>query len=219
MPSSSKFKNNDTELGKLYDDEAKKYFTNFNNSLAQIACETVSEAQYSLARTCDDCRTDYKNWLCSVMIPRCEDWTDNAPWLQPRRINEPLADGSVTYNGNVSAEFNATHRDRFAFKQSRNPMIDEIIQPGPYKELLPCEDLCFDIVRSCPAKLGFACPISPARELSYGKKDPTGNALHCSFPGAVIKLNLPSGAVHASVSMKFVAAVSFIIAALLVLQY
>ena len=192
VPSSSNFKNNDTGLGKLYDDQAKQYFDNFTKSLAQVACDTTSEAQYSLARTCSDCARDYKNWLCSVLIPRCEDWTSGDSWLQERRINEPLPDGTLTYNGNISAAFNATHRDRYAYNQSRNPMIDELIKPGPYKEMKPCEDLCFDIVRSCPAKLNFACPNSPARESAYGKKDPLGNTLMCSYPGAVVKLNVPS---------------------------
>lgn len=62
-------------------------------------------------------------------------------------------------------------------------------------EMKPCEDLCFDIVRSCPAQLGFACPNSPAREVTYGRKD-RGNTdtLKCSFPGAVVKLNVRNAA-------------------------
>ncbi|KAL6707125.1 hypothetical protein ACN47E_004877 [Coniothyrium glycines] len=216
VPSSSNFKGNDTGLGKLYDDQAKQYFQNFTKSLAQVACDTASEAQYSLARTCKDCETDYKRWLCSVLIPRCEDWTSDDPWLRPRRINELLPNGTLPYNGDVSAEFNATFRDRFAFKQSRNAMIDEIIQPGPYKEMLPCEDLCFDIVRSCPASLGFACPNYPARALGYGKKDPKGNTLTCSYPGAVVKLNVPSVAANPDSRIRDVLLASILTAALLV---
>lgn len=73
-------------------------------------------------------------------------------------------------------------------------MIDAEIQPGPYKELLPCEDLCFDIVRSCPAQLGFACPSPPLRELSYGRRDNDNpDNLTCNFPGAVVNLNMFKG--------------------------
>lgn len=86
-------------------------------------------------------------------------------------------------------KFNDTIRGKFAYNQSRNNEIDNVIKPGPYKELLPCEDLCFDIVRSCPAQMGFACPNEPMRELSYGKRDPTGRDLKCNFPGAVVDLN------------------------------
>lgn len=150
----------------------------------------MPEAQYSLARTCKDCERDYKSWLCSVLIPRCEDWTSDDPWLQPRNINVPFSNGSLTFDGNMTQAFKDTHRDRLGYNSSRNPMIDDLIKPGPYKEMKPCEDLCFDIVRSCPAALGFACPNSPARELSYGKRDPTGDELRCSFPGAVVKLNV-----------------------------
>jgi calcium channel MID1 len=198
VPSNKSFKTNDAALKALYDDNARSYYDNFNKSLAQVACDTTSQSQYSLARTCTDCANDYKRWLCSVLIPRCEDWSANndgsQPWLQPRNVNAPLADGSPTFDGNVSKAFNESTRDRFAFSKSRNPMIDEKIQPGPYLEMKPCEDLCFDIVRSCPAQLGFACPNAAARVISYGKRDPKENELKCNFPGAVVKLNVQGAA-------------------------
>lgn len=194
MPSSLKYKFNDTQLKEVYEKQAREYYENFEKSLAQVACDAASEAQYSLARTCDDCRRDYKNWLCSVLVPRCEDWTAEDDWLQERNINTPFPNGTLPYAGNMSKEFNETKRDRFAYSQSRNPMIDETISPGPYKEMLPCDDLCFDIVRSCPAQLGFSCPDPPARAFSYGRRDPTGDKLTCSFPGAVVKLNVQGAA-------------------------
>jgi calcium channel MID1 len=209
VPSNKTFKTDDAALKALYDDQAKTYYGNFNNSLAQVACDTTSQAQYSLARTCTDCANDYKRWLCSVLIPRCEDWSANddgsQPWLQPRNVNAPLANGSLIFDGNVSKAFNETIRDRFAFSKSRNPMIDEKIQPGPYLEMKPCEDLCFDIVRSCPAQLGFGCPNNAAREMSYGKRDPKENELQCSFPGAVVKLNVQGTA--GALQLRFVSVV------------
>lgn len=201
VPSKLEYKLNDTALKTLYDDVARKYYKNFNNSLDQVACDTTSDAQYSLARTCHDCRRDYKNWLCSVLIPRCEDWSATDPWLQERNVNKLLPGGAVTFEGNISAEINGTKRHRLAFNQTRNPGIDPVVPDGPYKELKPCEDLCFDIVRSCPAQLGFACPNSPARELSYGKRDPGEKELWCNFPGAVVKLNVQSGARRITVSL------------------
>jgi len=194
VPSSPEFKFDNDGLKKLYDDQARSYYTNFSRSLAQIACDTVSEAQYSLARTCKDCAEDYKTWLCSVLIPRCEDWSAPDEWLQERNVAAPFGNGSFL-------DLNQTRRDRFGFNQSRNPMIDDRIKPGPYKEMLPCQDLCFDIVRSCPAKLGFSCPNSPARELSYGQRDV--NELKCSFPGAVIKLNVQGAASTFATGMKY----------------
>jgi len=207
VPSSSNFTRDDDRLKALYDEQAAKYYTNFNRSLAQVACDTTSEAQYSLARTCKDCARDYKNWLCSVLIPRCEDWSAKDDWLQERNVNALLSDGSLTFGGNQSAEINEEKRARFAFNKSRNPMIDDIIKPGPYKEMKPCEDLCFDIVRSCPAQLGFACPNQPARGLSYGTRDP--NVLKCNFPGAVVKLNVQgaAGALSARMGLAVLGAV------------
>ncbi|XPS68125.1 hypothetical protein M3J09_000416 [Ascochyta lentis] len=199
VPSSPEYKYKDDDLKKLYDDQAKKYFKNFTNSLDQVACDAPSTAQYSLARNCTHCREDYKTWLCSVLIPKCEDWTADNDWLQPRNVKANLSDGTFPYANNMSAEFNATLRDRFGYSQSRNPLIDTTIKPGPYKEMLPCEDLCFDLVRSCPAQLGFACPNNPARALSYGKRDPDGDVLKCSFPGAVVKLNVQGAASFLSV--------------------
>lgn len=129
-----------------------------------------------------------------MLIPRCEDWNAEGEWLQERNVNALLPDGSMTFGGNDTAEFKQEKRDRFAFNRSRNPMIDEKIKPGPYKEMKPCEDLCFDIVRSCPAQLGFACPNNPAmRGKSYGQRDP--DVLKCNFPGAVVKLNVQGAAV------------------------
>jgi calcium channel MID1 len=192
VPSSPKFKLNTTDLAKLYDDQAQAYYQNFTNSLAQVACDTTDTAQYSLARNCTDCSRDYKEWLCAVIMPRCEDFTAPASntWLRERNINAKFLDGSIPYANNLTEEFNETMRDRFAYSKSRNPLIDDQIQPGPYKELLPCEDLCFDIVRSCPAQLQFACPNEPARGLMYGRRDPQApDVLKCNFPGAVISLN------------------------------
>lgn len=194
VPSSPEFKFDDEKLKALYDNQAKEYFKNFTNSLDQIACDAPSTAQYSLARNCTNCRDDYKAWLCSVLIPRCEDWTANDEWLVPRNINAKFSNGTTPFANNMSAEFNATMRDRFGYSRSRNPLIDTEIKPGPYKEMLPCEGLCFDIVRSCPATLGFTCPNMPARALQYGKRDPEGDVLTCNFPGAVVKLNVQSGA-------------------------
>ena len=49
-------------------------------------------------------------------------------------------------------------------------MIDLEIKPGPYYELLPCEDVCYNLIRSCPAALQFACPLEGyGLNYSYGK--------------------------------------------------
>ncbi|CAN9125056.1 unnamed protein product [Alternaria alternata] len=208
VPSNTRFKYNDTALATIYDDQAREYYDNFTKSLAQVACDTVSESQYSLARTCDDCAKEYKSWLCMVLMPRCEDWTANDSSLVPRNVKTPFANGSLP---DMIPGFN----DSAAFARSRNPLIDEVIQPGPYKEMKPCEDMCFDIVRSCPAQMGFSCPNGAQRESMYGRRDPDNDRLTCNFPGAVVKLNANSSGEALGVQMQGVVAVVGIVAAML----
>ncbi|KAI8144396.1 stretch-activated Ca2+-permeable channel component-domain-containing protein [Fennellomyces sp. T-0311] len=94
--------------------------------------------KYSLVRNCTNCYDDYKRWLCGVSIPRCTD------------ENEELAVRSVGVN------------------ESRNPWIDQTLSPGPYTELLPCIDLCYQVVQSCPPFMEFACPKGDLAALQYG---------------------------------------------------
>lgn len=171
-----------TELGKFYDDYAAEVFDGFNKSMQQIACETENSAMYSLARNCDDCRDAYKTWLCSVTIPRCEDFSKTADYLQMRNINQPFLDGT-TVPSNITDQYGQSR----AFNQSRVLRIDEQIQPGPYKEVLPCDELCYDIVQSCPAELGFSCPTPGMLgfNTSYGTKQNDADAnITCNYPGA-----------------------------------
>ena len=104
-----------------------------------------------------------------------------------------------------------TFRDRFAYSRSRNPMIDQVIKPGPYRELLPCDDLCHDLVRSCPAQLGFACPNPPAKALSYGTRNERN--LTCNFPLAVVDLSpLKAGARTLGANIRALAVVGLFMA-------
>ena len=215
VPSNATFKFNDTALAQIYDNQARAYYTNFTNSLAQIACDAKPESQYSLARTCSDCERDYKNWLCMVLIPRCEDWTATDDYLQPRNFKSPFKNGSVPSQDDLSLQFNSSFRETVAYTQSRNPLIDELIKPGPYKEMKPCEDLCFEIVRSCPPMLGFGCPSGPQKDVMYGMRDPDPNRLTCSFPGAVVKLNASGGAGILNVRLDSMLVVVGLVAAML----
>ena len=177
---------NATSLGLIYDDYALLAWTNFKYSLAQVACDTTSSAQYSLVRTCTDCANAYKEWLCAVVIPRCEDFSNKSVNLQPRAIGQPFING--TY-GNKSVDDPAWSNEnqlKTYFNSSRNPMIDSVIQPGPYKEVLPCEDICYELVRSCPSFLGFGCPLAGhGLNYSYGKP-PTCNSPRTGISGAAV---------------------------------
>lgn len=172
-------KHNTTELSQNYDNYAQSLYQNFTNSLQQIPCDTTSSAQYSLARNCNDCDVAYKEWLCAVTIPRCADISNTATYLQPRALNQPPINSSYP-TATVSDKAFST---KLAFNSSRNPMIDTVIQPGPYKELLPCKDLCYNLVRSCPAALQFACPLEGyGLSFSYGDPSPHSELVTCNRP-------------------------------------
>lgn len=185
----------------LYDNYTRFYYQYFNYSLQQIPCETTPDAQYSLAKNCKDCEAAYKEWLCATSIPRCEDYSSTDDWLMPRNMGQPFQNGTSISDADLNKRFDPmpnapTLEGSVAFKQtygsslatnsSRNRMIDNLIRPGPYKEVLPCDDLCYSLMQSCPSSLGFGCPFpGKGLELSYGNRSGNhNNSLTCSYLGA-----------------------------------
>jgi calcium channel MID1 len=165
-------------------------YKNFEYSLQQIACETTNSAQYSLVRTCDDCAAAYKQWLCSVTIPRCTDFSSTLSWLQERNIGQAYPNGTQLDPATLASAQNILY-----LNSSRNPNIDSVVQPGPYKEVLPCTDLCSSIVQSCPSAMGFGCPQRGGigYNTSYGDR-PDDSAeqdgqITCNYPGAAYFLS------------------------------
>lgn len=188
VPSNPKTFPNIEDLKKLYDDNARNLSQNFSYSLQQIPCNTSSSAQYSLARNCDDCAAAYKTWLCAVTIPRCYDFSSNMTYLQPRNVAQDFINGTSP-SASSDLSFSPINQSTVYMNSSRNSLIDTNIKPGPYKEVLPCQDLCYTLVQSCPAALGFACPLrNRGLEWSYGVRDTSG-AITCSFPGAAYFLS------------------------------
>lgn len=174
---------NISTLAAHYDNNTKAQFDVFKKALAQIPCETTPSAQYSLARNCNDCSNAYKEWICAVSIPRCTDWSPNVigqPWLQQRNMIQPFPDSSIVLDSGVYK--NANDSSVAAIKSSRNVTIDSIVRPGPYNEILPCDDLCYHIVQSCPAIMGFTCP-RPGQK-SFNQSYAVTSERKCNFPGS-----------------------------------
>ena len=171
-------------LTNFYDTGAQAAYVKFSLNLQQIPCEIDSTGQYSLARNCNDCQNAYKSWLCSVMIPRCMDFSSTAPYLQERNLVQPFPNLTTIDPARISQVQNILY-----LNSSRNLAIDTTVQPGPYKELLPCDDLCYGIVQSCPAAMGFACPLPGQLGFnhSYGVRQAWN--LTCNYPGAVYNMN------------------------------
>lgn len=153
VPANPKIFQNFTALAAFYDNATQASYKFFENVLAQIPCETTASAQYSLARTCSDCAAAYQEWLCTVSMPRCTDFLSNLPWLQARNMGQPFPNGTM-----LPPDLVAWANNSAPLNSSRNPNIDAFVRPGPYKEVLPCDGVCYNLVQSCPASMGFACP-------------------------------------------------------------
>ncbi|KAJ5541951.1 hypothetical protein N7535_004370 [Penicillium sp. DV-2018c] len=180
VPSNPKLSVN--QLRTIYDDYAASYYQNFSNSLQQIQCKAPQESMFSLAVDCDDCAKAYKEWLCGVTIPRCADYSNPAHYLAVRNAGQEFINGS-------SLPSDSPLRKSVASNSSRNSIIDDKIKPGPYKEILPCQDICHTLVKSCPSALGFGCPEGRLLNSSYGYRNSDGN-ITCSYLGAVYSLSL-----------------------------
>lgn len=142
-----------SDLKQLYDDRAKALYTNFSKAMQQIACNTTDDAIYSPIRTCDDCRTLYKDWLCSVTIPRC------------------------------STRNNTGYIHREANQSRNSFIDDEVVPPLSYFEVLPCVNVCQAVVRDCPADFGFVCPTrNKSIQLSY-YWDTSDEYASCNYVG------------------------------------
>ncbi|WPK25048.1 hypothetical protein PUMCH_002349 [Australozyma saopauloensis] len=130
VPVSSRKEYNSTEaLKELYDKEVEHLYANFSKALQQVPCNASNGTAYSPLVTCTDCVNLYKAWLCAVTIPRCS--TFDIGYYTDRPVNE-----------------------------SRNEFVNEVVQPPlPYNEILPCIELCQDMVRTCPAQLKLSCPV------------------------------------------------------------
>lgn len=138
-----------------YDNYAREVYANFSKGMDQISCETTDDAIFSPVRSCNDCRDSYKNWLCSVVIPRCS--TRDLKGYKLREVN------------NSRSDF----------------INQEIAPLDPYFEVLPCVNVCQAIVRDCPADFGFMCPTKNSSiSLSY-YWDEGGEFPTCNYVGDV----------------------------------
>ncbi|CAM1508481.1 Fc.00g053290.m01.CDS01 [Cosmosporella sp. VM-42] len=199
---------NNTELAKVYDDYAKDMYSNFEKVLQQIPCESPPESAYSLARGCKQCREAYKRWLCTVSIPRCEDLMSNGSYGMIRNIGQAFPNGTK-----ASDEMKQEFGRKPAFNASRNVFIDTTIQPGPYREILPCEDLCYEVVQACPAAMGFGCPqpYMTSFNLSYGQRIPDSTAVTCNYPGEARTKVSSASSVLPGLSLGMVSLIMFLV--------
>ncbi|KAJ4420425.1 hypothetical protein N0V85_000594 [Neurospora sp. IMI 360204] len=216
VPSNSEF-GNASVLAKFYDDYAAEAYGYFEKALAQIPCEAPVTQRYSLTRNCSDCEAAYKDWLCSVTIPRCEDFSNDASYLHPRAMSQPFPNGEMLDNATMSLyaeKYGDGKTLGKAFMQSRSSRIDEFIKPGPYKEVLPCDYLCYRLVQSCPSSMGFGCPLPGQNGFnsSYYIKNETNGEVVCNYPGSA---HIFSGSSRDAVSVALTVVVLVLVSLLL----
>ncbi|KAI0397258.1 stretch-activated Ca2+-permeable channel component-domain-containing protein [Xylariaceae sp. FL0594] len=208
VPGNSEKFPNGTALAAFYDNYTRTMWDNFDKVLQQTPCQAPPTQRYSLVKDCDSCKAAYKNWLCSVAIPRCEDFSaEDEKFLHMRNVNAKFSNGSL-----VEEDIRKKYGQLRAFNSSRNLQIDDIVQPGPYKERLPCDYLCYELVRSCPASMGFACPL-PSSEYGFNTSYATNDSnkpLSCNYPGSAYYPSIASATTVAwSRLVPFVLAVLF----------
>ena len=189
VPSNPEFGTAMTKLALTYDDYARVAYENFDKSLQQIPCNTTPSAQYSLARNCDDCANSYKAWLCAVTIPRCVDFSSTGPHVIPRNLDAAtFANGTAVPlepEGSIFSPQNKTS-PHYSFSRNRET-IDDKIKPGPYKEMLPCKELCYHLMQDCPAALQFRCPMEGrGLNYSYGDWNREDREWYCNWPGGTL---------------------------------
>lgn len=186
IPQSAQFQNdgNYTALIQLYDDYAAQVYQNFTLALSLAGCHLEDDQVYSPIATCEQCAESYKQWLCSVLVPRCSSSTNTS--TSTNSGNNPSTNSTGTASSVATARVERT--------ALRNDALNELVQPvTPYVETLPCIDLCFAIVRNCPSSLGVSCP-KMMRDMvgNYGFKnlanqnDGDGVNIGCNFIGDVV---------------------------------
>lgn len=122
---------------------------NFTTSLKTFAC---GRDLYSIVQSCASCERAYRDWLCSILIPRCG---ESDPLLKP---SAALVERSFS-SPNTSAQ--ASRLDQAVFSTDGAPTT--------YTELLPCLETCHAVDRACPPLLRWTCPRKGINaERSYG---------------------------------------------------
>ena len=126
---------------------------NFTASLKTFPC---GREIYSILQSCASCERAYRNWLCSILIPRCGEIDqsrslplDPAPALVARTLGSE----------NTTSTF--ARLDQTAF--STGTAVTN------YQELLPCLETCHTVDRACPPNMQWTCPRRGLNaEKSYG---------------------------------------------------
>lgn len=113
-----------------------EYMTNFTATLLTFPC---GRDLYSPLKSCADCQTAYRKWLCSISFTRCSEPSTTTP----QNSTSPGPTSAL-----IPQPSNAPQR---------NPSIPPL--QSAYTSLLPCLETCHAVDRACPNLLQFKCPV------------------------------------------------------------
>lgn len=169
------------DLLSFFNETISASFANFSRTLTTFPCDKNPYGLYSVVSKCSDCADAYRDYLCAVTMPRCDD----APAGSPLNSTLPDQYGSA---GNLLASWalpssyqtSLLRTDPFAsrtplfgprnlsttlpdlFSRSYPPTAENLARetPFPYTEIPPCLDVCNLVQARCPPFLQFVCPKS-----------------------------------------------------------
>ncbi|KAG8814126.1 stretch-activated cation channel mid1 [Serendipita sp. 399] len=139
---------------------------NFTASMKTFRC---GQDLYSITQSCASCERAYRDWLCSVLIPRCGE-VDPSPDPNVGPIDPPAA-----LVARVMSSTNTT---------DSSPRVDQTVFGGggaaveQYNELLPCLETCHAVDRACPPVVQWRCPrkqFGAERSYAVGYVDNPGD--------------------------------------------
>jgi calcium channel MID1 len=137
----------------------------------------------------------YTDWLCSVVIPRCDD-IPASEQASAQAVTAALGDNStaaVPDSLTLIPESVQTLLIRSDPSLSRTPLLGpsslsnqtlfpnsaslDLTTPFPYAETPPCSSLCYNVAASCPPILQWFCPVADQTlAASYGQLQGIGSA-------------------------------------------
>ncbi|CAD6907843.1 unnamed protein product [Tilletia controversa] len=133
---------------------------NFTRTVDTFPCGDSYYGQYSFVSTCTDCKNAYRDWLCATVLPRCTD-----PVRDPALQSAASQTGAELTGANSGTNTRllpyVVNRNVNGNKNSRQPYVDALLNPGTYGELLPCIYTCHFVSRACPPIAGWSwrCPV------------------------------------------------------------
>ncbi|KNE56934.1 hypothetical protein AMAG_02701 [Allomyces macrogynus ATCC 38327] len=166
---------------------ARAVHGNWTLALRAVDCRDDPVQRFSLFRTCADCATAYREWLCATLFPECVDpetdpplvWDPNNPTVDAHNASKPLvhvraAEDASSMRATALGYLATANLTAMAAKDE----VSGAVPIGGIAELEaahavlakadtkvpefpfrpPCIDVCYKVVTDCPATLGFACP-------------------------------------------------------------